>query len=95
MSEFIEVGVTAMRDPTTGNFLPAVPLYIRAEDQGKVTAPVFDSEFMRKMAGKFAEYKKEERKAKKKAPKATSKEEIAEKLEEKMREYAEEKKRNR
>lgn len=29
---YIQVGVTAMRDPATGEFLPAVPLYIKAED---------------------------------------------------------------
>ena len=29
---FIQVGVTALRDPATGDFLPAVPLYIKAED---------------------------------------------------------------
>lgn len=29
---YIQVGVTAMRDPATGDYLPAVPLYIRAED---------------------------------------------------------------
>ena len=28
---FIQVGVTALRDPATGDFLPAVPLYIKAE----------------------------------------------------------------
>ena len=32
MSEkYIQVGVTALRDPATGGFLPAVPLYIKAE----------------------------------------------------------------
>lgn len=31
MSErYIQVGVTALRDPATGDFLPAVPLYIRS-----------------------------------------------------------------
>ncbi len=30
--KFIQVGFTAMRDPVTGDFLPAVPLYIKAED---------------------------------------------------------------
>lgn len=30
--EFIQVGCTAMRDPATGGYLPAVPLYIKAED---------------------------------------------------------------
>lgn len=29
---YIQVGVTAMREPGTGEFLPAVPLFIRAED---------------------------------------------------------------
>lgn len=28
MAEFIQVGFTAARDPATGDFLPAVPLYI-------------------------------------------------------------------
>lgn len=30
--KYIQVGVTALRDPATGDFLPAVPLYIKAED---------------------------------------------------------------
>ena len=30
--EYLQIGVTALRDPATGAFLPAVPLYIRAED---------------------------------------------------------------
>lgn len=30
--KYIQVGVTALRDPATGKFLPAVPLYIKAED---------------------------------------------------------------
>ena len=29
---YIQIGVTALRDPATGDFLPAVPLYIKAED---------------------------------------------------------------
>ena len=32
MSEFIQVGVTALRDPATGEYLPAVPLYIKADE---------------------------------------------------------------
>lgn len=32
MEKYIEVGVTALRDPATGGYLPAVPLYIKAED---------------------------------------------------------------
>lgn len=30
--KYIQVGFTAMRDQATGEFLPAVPLYIKAED---------------------------------------------------------------
>lgn len=30
--KYIQIGVTALRDPGTGEFLPAVPLYIRADD---------------------------------------------------------------
>ena len=30
--KFIQIGVTALRDPLTGEPLEAVPLYIRAED---------------------------------------------------------------
>lgn len=32
-TRFIQVGVTAMRDPMTGDFLPAVPLYIEATQE--------------------------------------------------------------
>ncbi|MBQ6256244.1 MAG: hypothetical protein IJI53_04535 [Clostridia bacterium] len=30
--KFIQIGFTALRDPATGGYLPAVPLYIKAED---------------------------------------------------------------
>ncbi|MBR6030197.1 MAG: hypothetical protein IKP40_14025 [Clostridia bacterium] len=33
--EFIQVGVTAMRDKATGRFMPAVPLYIEADDSAR------------------------------------------------------------
>lgn len=32
---YIQVGVTALRNPATGEFLPAVPLYIKAEDDAE------------------------------------------------------------
>jgi len=28
---FIQIGETALRDPITGNYLPSVPLYIKAD----------------------------------------------------------------
>ena len=33
--KYIQVGVTALRNPATGEFLPAVPLYIKAEDSAE------------------------------------------------------------
>lgn len=30
--EFIQIGYTALRDPASGEYLPAVPLYIKASD---------------------------------------------------------------
>ncbi len=33
--KYIQVGVTALRDPTTGGFLPAVPLYIKSEENAE------------------------------------------------------------
>ena len=30
--KYIQIGVTALRDPGTGEYLPAVPLFIRADD---------------------------------------------------------------
>lgn len=29
--KYIQIGVTALRNPATGEYLPAVPLYIKAE----------------------------------------------------------------
>ena len=66
MSEYIPVGVMAMRDPITGDFLPSVPLYVRAEDQEKVEAPVFDDAAIRMLADKWKQYVQASRREKKK-----------------------------
>ena len=34
MSTYIQVGVTALRDPITGEVMRAVPMYARADDLG-------------------------------------------------------------
>ena len=63
MSEYIQIGSTALRDPVTGDFLPAVPLYIRAEDREACEAAVIDGDALQKeLAKKFAAYKEAERK---------------------------------
>jgi hypothetical protein len=33
--KFIQIGVTALRSPS-GEFLPSIPLYIKAEDAGEI-----------------------------------------------------------
>lgn len=58
MSEFIQVGVTALRDPITGEFLPAVPLYIERCDleKGPVPEPNLYS-IGSELGRKFKEYR--------------------------------------
>ena len=58
MDGYIQIGVTALRDPVTREPLEAVPLYIRAEDARKVEAaraddgPLIDE--LAEMFGKYA-----------------------------------------
>lgn len=92
MSEYIQIGVTALRDPATGGFLPSVPLYIRAEDQDKCAVPVFDAEAVyRQLAQKIADYKKAERKMKKQQEKKKDPEAIEDRIMKKLEEYRKEK----
>lgn len=65
MSGFIQVGVTALRDPSTGDFLPAVPLFVRTDDAAKTEAIVIDGEAIKALSAKFADYMREKRKVKK------------------------------
>lgn len=58
MSEYIQIGQTALRDPITGNFLPAVNLYIRKDD-GPKTAALYDMPVAAVFAEKFRKYKEE------------------------------------
>lgn len=65
MSGYIQIGSTAMRDPASGEFLPSVPLFIRAEDRQQCEAPVIDGDALaRSLAEKIREYKRLERKTK-------------------------------
>lgn len=66
MSGYIQIGVTALRDPVTGEPLEAVPLYIREEDREKAAAP--SAGLMKDMAATlgamFGKYVKEASKMK-------------------------------
>lgn len=55
--KYIQVGVTAMRDPKTGDFLPAVPLYVKAEDVGEDAEEKMIEDFAKLMALRFKQYK--------------------------------------
>ena len=55
MSGYVQIGQTAARDPITGEFLPAVPLYIRAED-AEAAPPLDDIPVAEVLAKKFKLY---------------------------------------
>ena len=54
---FIQVGVTALRDPATGDFLPAVPLYIKAEDGAEESASGLTQDIGKLLAERMLRYK--------------------------------------
>lgn len=58
MSRFIQVGVTAMRDPMTGEPLEAVPLYVDADGGGAPLPEIRLDEFARIFMRKFREQQK-------------------------------------
>lgn len=52
MGKFIQVGVTAMRDPLTGEPLEAVPLYVEQTDSGplpEINIKDVAKDFLKKM----------------------------------------------
>ena len=59
MSEYSQIGVTALRDPVTGEPLEAVPLYMRRADVRPETSPVIRTgPLARDLAGMMDEYLK-------------------------------------
>lgn len=54
---FIQVGVTALRDPATGDFLPAVPLYIKAEDGAEEAEEKLTRDIGKLLAERMRRYK--------------------------------------
>lgn len=55
MAEYLQIGVTAMRDPVTGKPLEAVPIYIKRSDAGKTPAVDLKS-FTAVMTEKMKQY---------------------------------------
>ena len=58
---FMQSGITAARDPLTGDYLPAVPLYIEQTDlaQKSLEALVDDFSDLEQLVAKFGRYKAE------------------------------------
>lgn len=54
---FIQIGVTALRDPATGDFLPAVPLYIKAEDGAEEAEEKLTQDIGKLLAQRMRMYK--------------------------------------
>ena len=55
MTEYIQIGSTALRDPKTGDLMESVPLYVRASDQAKV--PSIDcSAVIKTLAEQYGQY---------------------------------------
>lgn len=55
--EYIQVGFTAMRDPDTGGFLPAVPLYIKNEGNAAEARDKMFEDFGKLLAQRIRLYK--------------------------------------
>lgn len=60
---YIQIGMTALREPGTGEFLPEVPLYVRADDLAEETEEQLISDFAKLMALKMRSYQEGCRKA--------------------------------
>lgn len=54
--EYIQIGVTALRDPATGGFLPAVPLYIKATDSARAGEERLIQDMARLFAQRMKQY---------------------------------------
>ena len=54
--KYIQIGVTALRDPVTGGFLPAVPLYIKAENGAEEAEQALIEDIGALLAHRFKDY---------------------------------------
>lgn len=54
--KFIQIGITALRDPATGGFLPAVPLYIEATPDATAAESAMIADIGKVFAEKMKQY---------------------------------------
>lgn len=55
-TKFIQIGITALRDPATGDFLPAVPLYIEATEDATESEKAMIKDIGKVFAEKMRQY---------------------------------------
>lgn len=56
--KYVQIGVTALRDPRTGEFLPSVPMYVREEDLKQAAVmPIGEDNIAGILARKFEAYR--------------------------------------
>ena len=67
--KFIQVGITALRDPKTGGFLPAVPLYIEATGNAEPAEAAMLRDISKVFAERMKQYIDGNEKAKQQAHK--------------------------
>lgn len=51
MSRYVQVGMTAVRDPMTGEVTNSVPLYVDEDDMGIIKIPQIDMQALAKEIG--------------------------------------------
>lgn len=61
--QYIQIGFTATREPGTGRFLPAVPLYIEATDAAEASAEGLIEDIGHLLALRMKTYIEENKKA--------------------------------
>jgi hypothetical protein len=57
MEKYIQIGVTALRDPVTREFLPGVPMYIKATPEAEDSRKYLLGDMAKLFAEKMREYK--------------------------------------
>lgn len=60
---YIQIGMTALREPGTGEFLPEVPLYVKADEGNEEAEERLIADFAKLMALKMRSYQEGSRKA--------------------------------
>lgn len=56
-SKYVQIGVTALRDPKTGDFMPSVPIYVKKKDLRHAVPPIGEDNIADILARKFEAYR--------------------------------------